>query len=506
MNNKLFKKFSIFMSCLFMFMAVSIPVFATPSIGGNSPSQGSITITKEGSVFTAYKVMNVIKDGDAYNYTPTDSFKNFFNNPNYGSYTETILGNIASNSNELRDFSSYLHQYIVDNKVEGIRLNNGQKNIVDLGYYLIAETETNSEGATVASVPILTQVPTVSGGKWNYDIKIKPKDSTPTLEKYIIKDGKKLKTCSTSIGDKIKFEIDADVPVYQSNSKNIKYHFTDKLSKGFTFDSKSTPVITIGDTTLSPMKNYIFDAETSENGETEINIDFNYDSLKNNAGQPLKISYEATLTDKAEQLSTPSDGNTNEVSLQYTKNPDIVGNYNTLTDKVSVYTWRLNILKVDAKLDKPLQGAEFKLCNDEGEMVGKIVTTDDKGKISFSGLKEGNYTLIETKAPAGHKQLQNPIQLTITPNTDNKGEYTGEAFVDIKCDIFDKTPVAFYMGSSYNNLTLKVLNFSGYELPNTGGLGTNGFAKTSAIVFGIVCVLGLLGLGYHEIDKRRTNN
>ncbi len=182
MRNNILKKFSFIMAFMFIFITTSIPVFAsTPSISKDAPSKGSITISKKRCCFTAYKLLDAIKSGDAYEYSPSNNFKDFFNNSQYGSYSQEAIPKLSGE--EVKEFAVNLHKYVLDNKISGQELTDGQKNTVDLGYYLVTETSSTSDGAPVASTPIIVSVPQVSGDSWNYDVTINPKDNTPILEK-----------------------------------------------------------------------------------------------------------------------------------------------------------------------------------------------------------------------------------------------------------------------------------------------------------------------------------
>ncbi len=143
-----------------------------------------------------------------------------------------------------------------------------KKNTVDLGYYLVTETSSYSEGAAVASTPIIVSVPQVSGDSWNYDVTINPKDNTPILEKKnIVKENQRVKTSSENIGDVIKYEVKASIPVYQKNAQNIMYKFTDTMSKGLTYDEKTGFKVTSGDKVFAKDKDYTVDVKNKKMGQ-----------------------------------------------------------------------------------------------------------------------------------------------------------------------------------------------------------------------------------------------
>ncbi|WP_429682544.1 isopeptide-forming domain-containing fimbrial protein [Bacillus pacificus] len=105
---------------------------------------------------------------------------------------------------------------------------------------------------------------------------------------------------------------------------------------------------------------------------------------------------------------------------------------------------KIEIEKVDATDENvKLQHAEFVVLNQEGKEVGKL-TTDESGKASLDKLPFGKYTIKEVKAPDGYRLLRDPIEVEITAVTPTQ--------------------------------VLKVKNQKiEWEIPNTGGIGTNMF-------------------------------
>lgn len=228
-------------------------------------AQGSITVTKQGSTFSAYKILSATKSGDVYDYDATANFKGFFGNASYGNYTIEGLSKIPSDdintnkpsisgvspSEKLEEVTGYLQKYI---KEKGIvadykDFGSGAKQNIDLGYYLVVESSSKDYvsgdadkalggtpgTAAVASKAMLVSVPNGD----TFDVSMYPKDDGVTITKKIVEGSKKVDTNTVSIGEKVSYEIISTIPTYDSSyDKNtIKYQITDTMSKGLTYNA-----------------------------------------------------------------------------------------------------------------------------------------------------------------------------------------------------------------------------------------------------------------------------
>ncbi|MHB0803501.1 SpaA isopeptide-forming pilin-related protein, partial [Bacillus thuringiensis] len=103
----------------------------------------------------------------------------------------------------------------------------------------------------------------------------------------------------------------------------------------------------------------------------------------------------------------------------------------------------LQVIKKDAESGKVLAGAEFKLKNEAGQVVGEAKTTNKDGVVKFESLVPGKYTLEETKAPEGYKALEVTVDVDVVANEVVKQEVTNEKvtgqFEIVKVDANDKT-------------------------------------------------------------------
>ncbi|MGS0529236.1 MSCRAMM family protein [Bacillus mycoides] len=103
----------------------------------------------------------------------------------------------------------------------------------------------------------------------------------------------------------------------------------------------------------------------------------------------------------------------------------------------------LQVIKKDAESGKVLEGAEFRLKNENGQVVGEAKTTNKDGVVTFENLVPGKYTLEETKAPEGYKAVELKVEVNVVANEVVKQEVMNEKvlgqFEIVKVDANDKT-------------------------------------------------------------------
>lgn len=100
-------------------------------------------------------------------------------------------------------------------------------------------------------------------------------------------------------------------------------------------------------------------------------------------------------------------------------------------------TLALVVLKQDADTKAPLEGVGFSLIEDDGDgsyspsdkparvwldadmsNLSSSGATNAEGRISFYGIEPGTYWLLETRALAGYRLLDEPIKMTVTNDFD----------------------------------------------------------------------------------------
>ena len=414
--------------------------------------------------FNAYRVFDVTKSGANYGYVMTAKFVEFFNNNSCTTddaaykYVDKNQGTIADN----------LKKYITDNGIQAdvsVKAAEGRTTFSNLadGYYIIVPSgDTFSPNlVTVAE----TETKTVN---------LKGKE--PTAEKKV----ENQDWASAQVGKKVTFKVTSQVPDMTGKSE---YHFKlkDKLSKGLTMTAADFVSVTIGNETLGKDKYEVKLTSNNQDGTTELEVTIKeFINYSEKAGENIVFEYQAEVNkdavtvDKATNTAQVGFGNKSD-ELTFSK-----------PDTVKVYTHTLTITKVDWKDQTPLAGAEFELYEGTSVQEGKIIKLVDVGKgvyhvpdtteltttttvvspttgiITIKGLKEGTYTLKETKAPDGYNKGKD-TEITITAESNDGGETV-----------------------TVTGNTITVENNSGLQLPSTGGMGTIIFVAAG------VCVVGFL--------------
>ncbi|MED1002035.1 SpaA isopeptide-forming pilin-related protein [Bacillus mobilis] len=86
----------------------------------------------------------------------------------------------------------------------------------------------------------------------------------------------------------------------------------------------------------------------------------------------------------------------------------------------------LQVVKKDAESRNVLEGAGFRLKNENGQIVGEAKTTNKDGVVTFANLVPGKYTLEETKAPEGYKAIDVTVEVNVVANKVAKREVLNE--------------------------------------------------------------------------------
>ncbi len=361
---------------------------------------------------------------------------------------------------------------------------------------------------------------------------IKVVNEKPNVEKQVktgVDDNNKDaygKATDASVGDVVTWKVTAAVP--SNVDKLAKYSLTDTMSKALTWESETEANLTIATNPNVALEDtdYILTVPKDGTEGGTWTIEFTTagkEKLATNKVTSISVTFNTTLNDNATVNKT---GNLNDASLTYSngfKSND--EEYPTQPDpkdeviknEASVYTFGMNVEKVDGKDSSiKLQGAEFNLylyngsetnpteaeLAKNGVFVGHY-TTGENGEIHVSGLKNGTYYLVETKAPTynvvengetktySYNLLKEPVKVVVAV------EYEVTTTTTIKTDengnvTTNKIESKKYLGGENNSGNYKVIikNNKGFNLPTTGGFGTLLFSGIGVLL--VVAGVGVL--------------
>ena len=376
-------------------------------------------------------------------------------------------------SENAKAFAKIAYSYI--NEGEGFECENGTP--LNAGYYLVVDETVFEEGAenTVYNLALLQL--TKKG-----EFEIANKTDVPEVEKKVkdINDSTGVTTdwqdsADYDIGDTVPFKLTATLASNVSDYETYKIVFCDTMSKGLTF--KEITKVTVGGREITTGYE-VATVVNEENGTTSLTITF--DNVKDQGGtdsSKIVVEYTATLNNNA---VIGSEGNPNEVYLEYSNNPNGEGEGKTPKDKVIVFTFKVIVNKVDED-GEALAGAGFtlfKLNEATGEYVqiGNELTGDQMTQFVWEGLDDGDYKLEETTTPANYNTID-PVKFTITAEHDVEAE-------DPQLTKLEAGDIFTGKVNTDDILSADIENKYGVQLPETGGMGTTLF-----YVFGAVMVL-----------------
>ena len=457
----------------------------------NSTAVGGVSLVKTGKAGAALKGVTFVlqkKNGDSW----TDITKK---STALGDNTGTVLNLVTNEAGKIsvEDLSSGTYRFIeisvgADNK----------------GYIMdgAATYEFKVEGNDVTYA-----------GNTGTNITIPVTNDKPDMTKEVKNGNDWKQDADYSVGDKVPYRITVSVP---ANIKKLKKFALTDTPTNLKDDANSVKVTDKTGSTTIPAT-----ATATEDGNG-FTIDFTPADLDSYAGQNIIVTYNAELLDTA---VTTTVGNPNTATLEYSNKilPDTDDGYNPnkpgtpttdkITDTAVVYTFQIQIEKKAEKADgTPLADVEFDLYKavdagtagvataDEVKKAGldsskawkKInetsLKTNTEGKVSQSGLKNGEYYLVETKTNETYNLLKAPVKVTlnIAYTTTTKAEYnideTGKTTL-VKHEV-EKTEFKNAGVASDGIQIQTVINKKGFTLPLTGGMGTVLFS-----VIGLALVL-----------------
>lgn len=374
------------------------------------------------------------------------------------------------------------------------------------GYYLLVDTST--PGQDDARNTALLQMT-------NQDITIESKYSVPSVDKSVQDtDGSWGESADWGIGSDVPFRLEGTLPTNYEDYEAYKYVFHDTLSAGLQLNGNFDET--------DPTK--VLSGVTVQVGDTNIGSNFTItytdhqltvacNNLKAIPG--LTKDSQIVVEYTAELLSTAvigGAGNKNEVYLEYANDPNATGDGttgNTKKDEVLVFTYELDVTKVDGKDDATtLADAEFVLLSSDKTKAAKVsngklvewvtvpegtkLTSGNDGKFVIAGLDAGSYYLRETKAPAGYNLLGNDIGITITATLDKSENSPSLTALKISVQNGPDATATERNGDVTTGIVSTVVeNVAGAQLPLTGGIGTTVFYIAGSVLVLTAAVLSV---------------
>ena len=376
------------------------------------------------------------------------------------------------------------------------------------------------------------------------------KKSEPTLTKSADQATDK----AVQAGDSVEFTIGTQVPYYPSpyyDANSVKFEINDVLDDGLAMPTaKADVVVKAGNDTLEEGTDYDLTLNATDRSlKIEFKASYLQDEKRQNKGgltngtTAVTVKYAATVGDVTKFTQSVQEL-TNDASITFTNKPG-TGTDATHTPphkKTHHYTFgvdadlagsgagsgktsELRKISVDAngnveyesietsftdpeaKKRGPLQGATFKLTGISSDNVAyeQTTTTDENGRISFTGLDEGIiYTMQETAAPLGYQLDTTQYNIKVvaeynepTANEDAtlknykvqfkkasdanwqdliKYTITNDANGEISTSVVD---------TSETNVTALIKNIKNGLLPATGGSGIFFYLAVGGAIAGV---------------------
>lgn len=266
--------------------------------------------------------------------------------------------------------------------------------------------------------------------------------SKPGISVSVTELGKK--EDSVTFGELIRWYVVADIPS-DMGSAYKKYNIEATLDDELEYVENTVSVSIVLDGTAEPFPADCY--TVTADGQT-LTVSFNnFTALS--VADSVKIVFKTTLNEEQTVM-----GEDIYINAMLNYKTDVIEDVAMEENPPFVYTGGFKFKNVSAKDNMPIPGgAEFSLyTGDYNIYMGKI-TSDENGEFEVSGLSNGDYYLVQTKASQGYEFKTGKINFTVT-----KTSYDNE----------ERFPV---------------VNAPASQLPLTGGSGTTAFT-----VFGLALI------------------
>lgn len=367
------------------------------------------------------------------------------------------------------------------------------------------------------------------------------KKSEPTLTKTADQATDK----AVQAGDSVAFTIATQVPYYPSpyyDANSVKFEINDTIDTGLAMPTAKTDVVVkAGTATLEEGTDY----DLTFTGTTTMKIAFKASYLQDgtrtdkgglsNGTTAITVKYSATVAD-VNAFTNAVHELTNDAYIEFTNNPGETEESDH--KKTHHYTFgvdaslagsssgqektkELRKIAVDAngeivyetiessftdtgKQRGPLEGATFELkgTSSDGTTYSQTTTTDENGRISFTGLDAGIvYTMKETSAPLGYQLDTTQYQIKVVAEYNEPTENEDATLKSYKVQFKKAADSAWQDLTSYTienengeikttvvdngSVTALIKNVKAGLLPSTGGSGIFFYLAVGGAIAGI---------------------
>ncbi|WEV41882.1 isopeptide-forming domain-containing fimbrial protein [Bifidobacterium sp. ESL0682] len=402
---------------------------------------------------------------------------------------------------------------------------NGAKFTMPNGVYLIvdttADTATGLGEHTGASIPMLVSTtspnaPGMAGAVSEINVKAP----------YLGKPDKTTDKPSHNVGDVVPFKISTTVPTYTDfDQASYKLIVHDQLSQGLTYqDAAFNAVVKIGDKTLAKGTDYTVTVPADGTKAAALTFDLSpymqaQIAAKNYklAGSTITISYGAVLNEDA--ISMAPGSVKNSANVEYTNDPNSSTEHNktntTEPGQTPIYTFGFDVEKVAKDTGEALPGTQFQISFNgqpvkffdegngnyrspmSGEATVDTVTVPAGGTIHVQGVESGTYTVKETKAVDGFKNMNTSFEAIIAPVYAADKTLTSVSYEGGKDVTWNLVSHSDNSSKKYTVTNVRSLA----SLPLTGAAGI-----TMLVAFGVLLVAVGSGLYVGVRRNQRAHN